>query len=80
MKTTIIIKKGKEKEEIKVNGFFLIASDPNKIKGIKFFSSEMKTSVPRMLGWVEWARQWLFWCANVNFSRHFTEKSNTKKK
>jgi len=54
MKTTIIIKKGKEEEEIKVGGYFLILSDPNDFQGVTFRSSTI--SVPRQLGWVEWAK------------------------
>ena len=55
MKTTIIIKKGKEEKTFECEGYYLILSDPNDFKGIIFRSST--GSIPRQMGWIQWA--WL---------------------
>ena len=65
---TITDKEGK-RESFKVHGYLAILVDADGEKGIKFKSSS--DSIPRRMGWVEWARQDLIWCANSRFCEHY---------
>ena len=52
----VINKENNEKDiNVMVGGFYIIVSDPDDFKGVKIYSST--NSVPRRLGWLEWARE-----------------------
>lgn len=68
MKTQIIIKRdGEEITNKECEDCFIIFSDPNGFKGITFFSSS--TSLPRQMGWLMWALEFLKWKAKQHFEK-----------
>jgi len=69
MSTTITIKNDEGVKKVEAGGYFLIVSDQDDVKGTKIYSSERgeNGSIPRLMGWVEWAREQLRGLAEWRF-------------